>query len=77
MMDTKGFDLPVLVVISLIITFLTLYGPFTLLFFLPVPFYLLFIVLIQRISAQNQPFISKITPPILRNRGPPQREFSR
>jgi ABC-type multidrug transport system fused ATPase/permease subunit len=74
-MDTKGFDLSIVMILSLIITFLTLYGPFTLLFFLPVPFYLLFMVLIQRISAQNQPFVSKIIPPILRNRGPPQTEL--
>jgi len=71
-MEVKGIDFSIFIAFGLIIILLNLYGPFTLLFFLPVPFYLFLIIFFQRFRYQHRKLISRIIPPSLHIRGPPQ-----
>jgi ABC-type multidrug transport system fused ATPase/permease subunit len=75
-MEVKGIDFSIFIAFGLIIILLNLYGPFTLLFFLPVPFYLFLIIVFQSFQYQNRKLISRIIPQLLHIRGPPQTIFS-
>ena len=75
-MDVNGFDLSILMALTILIAILNLYGPFGLLFFLPVPFYILMIIFFQKLLYLNRIFIPQLISRISFIRGPPVIRFS-
>lgn len=76
-MTVEGLGFPVQAALVFLIALLNLYGPFVLLFFLPVPFYILLTLFIRKLSTENKTVSS---PLIIRNafiRGPPATLISR
>jgi hypothetical protein len=75
-MFAEGFDLSILMALTILIALLSLYGPFGLLFFLPVPFYIVSIIFVRKFLYKRRIFVPILISRISFIRGPPLTQFS-
>jgi hypothetical protein len=70
-MEIRGIAYSIFIALGLLIILLDLIGPFALLFFLPVPYILLLVIIEQKFSVQTKIYIPLIISKKSFIRGPP------